>query len=62
MAGLRRELLDPALVRVRVRGTARARNASEEELQDLCRYVQETSPVLDIITRPVPVETTLVVR
>lgn len=47
---------------IRVRGTAKARNASEQELQDLCRYVQETSPVLDIITHPVPVETSLAVR
>jgi uncharacterized OsmC-like protein len=52
----------PGFTAIRVRGTAKAANASEEELQELCRYVQETSPVLDIIAHPVPVETSLTVR
>jgi uncharacterized OsmC-like protein len=30
-------------------------DASEEKLNELCRYVQKTSPVLDIIKNPVPV-------
>lgn len=39
-------------IRVRYRVDA---DASPEELADLCNYVQRTSPVMDIITRPVPV-------
>ncbi len=30
-------------------------DAPEEKLKELCNYVQKTSPVLDIITKPVPV-------
>lgn len=30
-------------------------DASEEEIKDLCNYVQNTSPVMDIIKNPVPV-------
>jgi len=30
-------------------------DASEEKLNELCKYVQNTSPVLDIIKNPVPV-------
>jgi uncharacterized OsmC-like protein len=30
-------------------------NASREKLEELCEYVQKTSPVLDIIRKPVPV-------
>jgi uncharacterized OsmC-like protein len=30
-------------------------DASEEKLKELCSYVQETSPVMDIISNPVPV-------
>lgn len=30
-------------------------DASEEKLEELCSYVQKTSPVLDIIRNPVPV-------
>lgn len=39
-------------VRVRYRVDA---DASTEEIADLCNYVQRTSPVLDIISKPVPV-------
>lgn len=39
-------------IRVRYRVDA---DASEEEITDLCNYVQRTSPVLDIISKPVPV-------
>jgi uncharacterized OsmC-like protein len=34
-------------------------NASREKLEELCEYVQKTSPVLDIIRNPVPVEINL---
>ena len=30
-------------------------DATPEQIDDLCRYVQRTSPVLDIISNPVPV-------
>jgi len=35
-------------------------DAPREELVELCSYVQSTSPVLDIIRNPVPVDVTLV--
>jgi len=35
-------------------------DAPREELVELCSYVQSTSPVLDIIRNPVPVDITLV--
>lgn len=31
-------------------------DAPQEEIDELCAYVQKTSPVLDIVTNPVPVE------
>ncbi len=34
-------------------------DASQEEIEELCHYVQRTSPVLDIIANPVPVSVTL---
>lgn len=52
----------PGFTAIRVKGTIKARNASREELEELCRYVQDTSPVLDVIANPVPVTTTLEVR
>ena len=52
----------PGFTAIRVKGAIKARNASREELEELCRYVQDTSPVLDIIANPVPVTTTLEVR
>lgn len=33
-------------------------DATPEQIDDLCRYVQRTSPVLDIISSPVPVTVT----
>lgn len=33
-------------------------DATPEQIDDLCRYVQRTSPVLDIIRNPVPVTVT----
>lgn len=49
----------PGFTEIRVTGRARSTNASPEELQKLCQYVQDTSPVKDILTNPVPVKTTL---
>ena len=34
-------------------------DAPREKVEELCNYVQETSPVLDILRNPVPVRVTL---
>lgn len=47
---------------IRARARVSSPNATEEQLQALCRYVQQTSPVRDCLANPVPVETTLEVR
>lgn len=44
---------------IRVVGKVTSPNASDEQLQELCRYVQETSPVRDCLADPVPVQTSL---
>jgi uncharacterized OsmC-like protein len=44
---------------IRVTGRVSSPNATREQLDALCRYVQDTSPVRDIIANPVPVETRL---
>jgi uncharacterized OsmC-like protein len=44
---------------IRATGTVSSPNATPEQLRDLCQYVQDTSPVRDSLTRPVPVHTTL---
>jgi uncharacterized OsmC-like protein len=49
----------PGFTEIRVRARARARNAGPEELQELCRYVQDTSPVGDILANPVPLRVSL---
>jgi uncharacterized OsmC-like protein len=49
----------PGFTEIRVKIRARAGNASTEELEELCRYVQETSPVRDILANPVPVATSI---
>lgn len=49
----------PGFTEIRVKGHARAKNASREDLDKLCQYVQDTSPVKDILINPVPVKTTL---
>lgn len=51
----------PGFTAIRVHGRAKARNASKEQLDELCRYVQKTSPVGDIIANPVPVDVSLTV-
>ena len=49
----------PGFTEIRVKARARAGNASAEELEALCEYVQETSPVRDILANPVPVKTSI---
>lgn len=44
---------------IRVTGRVSSPNASEEQLTELCRYVQDTSPVRDVLANPVPVTTSL---
>lgn len=45
--------------RIRATGRVSSPNATREQLEDLCQYVQDTSPVRDILANPTPVETTL---
>ncbi|MCK6211603.1 OsmC family protein [Georgenia sp. EYE_87] len=47
---------------VRAHLTVSSPNADDDQLAELCRYVQETSPVRDILANPVPVTTTLEAR
>lgn len=44
---------------IRVTGRVASPNATDEQLQELCTYVQDTSPVLDSLANPIPVTTTL---
>jgi len=49
----------PGFSEIRARARVKARAAIEEELKNLCTYVQETSPVRDVLANTVPVKTTL---
>lgn len=49
----------PGFRRIRATGRVSSPNATPEQLQELCQYVQDTSPVRDVLANPVPVETTL---
>lgn len=49
----------PGFTAVRARARISSRNATPEQLQDLSRYVEDTSPVRDCLANAVPVETTL---
>jgi uncharacterized OsmC-like protein len=44
---------------IRAKGWIRSPNASRDQLVELCQYVQDTSPVRDILAAPVPVHTSL---
>jgi len=46
---------------IRAKGWVRSPNATSAQLEELCQYVQDTSPVRDILANPVPVTTHLVV-
>jgi uncharacterized OsmC-like protein len=46
---------------IRAKGWVRSPNATTEQLEELCQYVQDTSPVRDILANAVPVTTDLVV-
>jgi uncharacterized OsmC-like protein len=47
---------------IRVKGIVKARNADAATLEELCQYVQDTSPVRDILANATPVVTDLEVR
>lgn len=49
----------PGFTRIRAKGIVSSPNATPEQLEELCRYVQDTSPVRDSLANPIPVETTL---
>jgi uncharacterized OsmC-like protein len=49
----------PGFTRIRASGRVSSPNATREQLQELCQYVQETSPVRDSLANAVPIETTL---
>ena len=46
---------------IRAKSWVRSPNATTEQLEELCQYVQDTSPVRDILAGAVPVTTDLVV-
>lgn len=49
----------PGFTQIRARGKVSSPNATDEQLTQLCEYVQSTSPVRDVITNAVPVVTSL---
>ena len=49
----------PGFTEIRANATVSSPNASAAQLQELCQYVQDTSPVRDCLANPVPVRTTL---
>lgn len=49
----------PGFSSIRATGRVSSPNATREQLEQLCQYVQDTSPVRDSLANGVPVETTL---
>lgn len=49
----------PGFTEIRAKAIVKAPGTSEQELTDLCTYVQDTSPVKDVLANPVPVTTTI---
>ncbi len=49
----------PGFTEIRCRGRVKSPNASLQQLEELCQYVQDTSPVRDILANAVPVKTDL---
>jgi uncharacterized OsmC-like protein len=52
----------PGFTAIRARARVTSPNATTEQLQALCRYVQQTSPVKDCLANPIPVETSLEIQ
>ena len=46
---------------IRAKSWVKSPNATTEQLEELCQYVQDTSPVRDCLANPIPVTTDLVV-
>jgi len=49
----------PGFSAIRATGRVSSPNATVEQLQELCTYVQDTSPVRDCLANPVPITTRL---
>jgi len=49
----------PGFSAIRAHARVSSPNATPEQLQALCRYVQDTSPVRDSLANPIPIKTTL---
>lgn len=49
----------PGFTEIRAKGRVSSPNATREQLEELCQYVQDTSPVRDSLANQVPVTTTL---
>lgn len=52
----------PGFTAIRAIARVSSPNATPEQLQALCRYVQKTSPVRDCLVNPVDVETSLEIQ
>ena len=46
---------------IRATSWVKSPNAGKEQLEELCQYVQDTSPVRDCLANPIPIMTDLVV-
>jgi hypothetical protein len=46
---------------IRATSWVKSPNAGKEQLEELCQYVQDTSPVRDCLANPIPITTDLVV-
>ena len=49
----------PGFTEIRAKGRVSSPNATAEQLEALCQYVQDTSPVRDSLAAAVPVKTTI---
>ncbi|MGQ0847566.1 MAG: OsmC family protein [Actinomycetota bacterium] len=49
----------PGFTRIRAKGIVSSPNATRRQLEELCQYVQNTSPVRDCLANPIPVDTVL---
>lgn len=49
----------PGFTEIRAKGKVSSPNATAEQLEELCQYVQDTSPVRDSLAGQVPIHTTL---
>jgi uncharacterized OsmC-like protein len=49
----------PGFREIRAKALVKAPRADEDALRELCAYVQDTSPVRDVLANPVPVVTTI---